>query len=170
MRRAKRECKNEVAAAKTETKTSPFCVLCVRHSSSQDDPMTENEIAKIIVDEAFHIHTNLGPGLLETVHGVVLAHEQRKHGLTVEREVPTSIIYDELKFDVGFRADVIVENRVIIELKSVETLMPVHSKQLLTQLRLSNRQLGLLINFGELHLKNGIKRVVNGLPDEPTTI
>ncbi len=90
----------------------------------------------------------------------------RKQGLTVKRQVPIPIVYDELTFDEGFRADLLVQDKVIVELKSVEQLIPVHSKQVLTQLRLSNRRLGLLINFGEVHLKNGIERIVNGLPEE----
>jgi GxxExxY protein len=127
--------------------------------------MKENEVAKVIVDAALSVHTGIGPGIFETVYEVVLAHELRKRGLQVERQVPIPIIYDDLKFDEGFRADLIVEDIVIVELKSLEALLPVHSKQVLTQLRLSNRRLGLLLNFGEALLKNGIKRIVNGLPD-----
>ena len=128
-------------------------------------PLTENQISKVILDSAFKVHTRLGPGLLESVYEVTLAHELRKAGLQVARQVAIPIRYDELTFDEGFRADLLVENKVIVELKSVEQLLKVHSKQLLTQLRLSDRKLGLLINFGEVHLKNGIERVVNGLPD-----
>ena len=95
-----------------------------------------------------------------------MAYELRKRGLKVERQVPIPIVYDDLKFDEGFRADLMVEDIVIVELKSVEALLPVHGKQVLTQLRLSHRRLGLLINFGEAYLKNGIKRIVNGLPDD----
>ncbi len=124
--------------------------------------MTENDAAKQIVDAAFAVHTALGPGLLESVYEVVLAHELRKRGLSVERQKPIGIKYDGLVFDEGFRADLVVETLVIAELKSVETLAAVHSKQLLTQLRLTGLKLGLLINFGEAHLKNGIKRVING--------
>ena len=127
---------------------------------------TENQLSKIILDAAFRVHTKTGPGLLETVYEVVLAHELRKQGLEVQRQVPIRIRYDELVLDEGFRADLLVEDKVIVELKSVEKLIPVHSKQVLTQLRLSDRRLGLLINFGELHLKNGIERIVNGLPEE----
>ncbi len=112
------------------------------------------------------VHRGIGPGVYEIVYEVVLAHELRKRGLRVERQVPIPIIYDDLKFDEGFRADLIVEDVVIVELKSIEALLPAHSKQLLTQLRLSNRRLGLLMNFGEALLKNGIKRIVNGLPDD----
>jgi GxxExxY protein len=128
-------------------------------------PLIENQISKIILDAAFKVHTRTGPGLLESVYEVTLAHELRKAGLQVARQVAIPIRYDELSFDEGFRADLLVENRVIVELKSVEQLLKVHSKQLLTQLRLSDRKLGLLINFGEIHLKNGIERVVNGLPE-----
>lgn len=124
--------------------------------------MHENEIATIVLDASFKIHTQLGPGLLESVYEVVLAHELRKAGLQVERQVSIPIIYDGLKFDEGFRADLLAGDKVIVELKSVESLNPVHAKQVLTQIRLSGKKLGLLINFGEVSLKNGIKRLVNG--------
>ena len=132
--------------------------------------MSENEIARVVIDEAFRVHTRLGPGLLEAVYEVVLAYELRKYGLMVERQVPIPIFYDEIKFDEGFRADLMVGSLVIVELKSVEALNPVHGKQLLTQLRLSGRKLGLLINFGQLHLKDGIRRVANGLAEAPAGI
>jgi len=125
--------------------------------------MTENEIATQIVDAAFKIHTTLGPGLLETVYEVVLAHELQKRGLRVERQVPIPIVWETIKFNEGFRADLIVEGKVIVELKSIETVAPVHKKQVLTHLRLMNLKLGLLINFGEELIKNGISRIVNGL-------
>jgi GxxExxY protein len=131
-----------------------------------DAKVRENEIAKQILDAAFKIHTALGPGLLESVYEVILAHELRKDGLAVERQTPISITYDGLRFDEGFRADLLVENLVIVELKSIQALNSVHAKQVLTQLRLTNHKLGLLINFGEEHLKNGIKRIANGLRDE----
>ena len=128
--------------------------------------MNENELSKIILDACFKIHTRLGPGLLETVYEVVLAHELRKAGVAVERQVAIPIRYDELVFEEGFRADLVVDGIVIVELKSVESLARVHSKQVLTQLRLSEKRLGLLVNFGEVHLKNGIERIVNGLPED----
>ena len=127
--------------------------------------MTENEIAKQIMDAAFYIHRVLGPGLLETVYEVVLAKKLNEAGLVVERQVPVPIRFEEIAFDEGFRADLIVEKKVIVELKSVERIQPVHSKQLLTYLRLTGLHLGLLINFGEHLLKNGFKRVVNGLEE-----
>lgn len=127
---------------------------------------TENEISKIILDSAFRVHTRTGPGLLETVYEVILAHELRKQGLEVRRQVPIPIHYDELAFDEGFRADLVVDDLVIVELKSVEQLNAVHAKQVLTQLRLSGKRLGLLINFGEARLQRGIERVVNGLKEE----
>jgi len=127
--------------------------------------LSENELSKAILDAAFKVHTRTGPGLFESVYEIILAHELHKAGLRVERQVPIPIRYDELTFDEGFRADLMVEDKVIVELKSVEQLVKVHSKQVLTQLRLSGRKLGLLINFGEVHLKNGIERIVNGLPE-----
>jgi len=124
--------------------------------------MTENEIAKLVLDAAFAVHTKLGLGLLESVYEVILAYELKKRGLTAERQKSMPILYDNIRFDEAFRSDVVVNGKVIAELKSVEALLPVHAKQLLTQLRLSGLKLGLLINFGEAHLKNGIKRVING--------
>jgi GxxExxY protein len=128
--------------------------------------VTENEIARQILDAAFLVHSKLGPGLLESVYEVVMAYELKKRGLTAERQKPMPILYDNIRFDEAFRSDLVVNGKVIAELKSVETLVRVHAKQLLTQLRLSGLKLGLLINFGEAHLKDGIKRVINGRLDE----
>ena len=128
--------------------------------------MTENEIAKVIVDAAYQIHVRLGPGLLESVYETILAYELKKRGLNVVRQVPVPVVYDDLEFEEGFRADLIVEERVIIELKSVEHIQPVHRKQLLTYLRLTDRRLGLLVNFGEALIKDGISRIANGLKDD----
>lgn len=127
--------------------------------------LSENEIAREIVDAAFHIHKTLGPGLLETVYEVVLARELEKRGLSVVRQQAVPICFGDLKFDEGFRADLIVADKVIIELKSVEQTAPVHKKQLLTYLRLADKQLGLLINFGSAVIKDGISRIVNGLDE-----
>ena len=127
--------------------------------------MTENEIAKQIMDAAFLTHRTLGPGLLETVYEIILAKKLSKMGLAVDRQVPVPIRFEGVTFDEGFRADLIVEKKVIVELKSVERVQPVHSKQVLTYLRLTDMRLGLLINFGESLLKNGFKRVVNGLEE-----
>jgi GxxExxY protein len=128
--------------------------------------MTENEIAKQILDAAFVVHTKLGPGLLESVYEVILAHELRKKGLTVERQRPMPITYDGVRFDEAFRTDLLVNSQVVVELKSVEALTGLHAKQVLTQLRLSSLKLGLLLNFGEAHFKNGIKRIINGKLDD----
>jgi GxxExxY protein len=125
--------------------------------------MHENEISKIIVDTAFKIHTQLGPGLLESVYEEILHHELINLGLHVQRQKGIPVVWNNLKMEMGFRADLIVENKVIIEIKSVEILAPVHPKQLLTYLRLTNMKLGLLINFNEPIIKNGIKRIVNNL-------
>ncbi len=125
--------------------------------------MTENQIATIIVACAFQIHVKLGPGLLESVYEAVLCYELTKQGLRVERQVLIPVMWDGAIIGDGFRADLIVENKIIIELKSVEKSNPLHNKQLLTYLRLTNKHLGLLINFGRGRIKDGIERVVNGL-------
>ena len=125
----------------------------------------ENNVAREIVDATYKIHTTLGPGLLESVYEVVLAHELMCRGLRVASQVPIAVRYDNIVFDVGFRADLVVDELVIVELKSVEQVLPVHKKQVLTYIRLANKRLGLLINFGANRIKNGISRVVNGLPD-----
>src|ERR1041384_3073589 len=123
--------------------------------------MTENAIVKEIVDAAFHIHTTLGPGLLESVYDAVLAYELARRGLRTIRQQPIPVIYENVRIDAGFRADLIGEdNEVIVEIKSVEILAPVHRKQLLTYLRLADKRLGLLINFHVALIKDGITRVV----------
>ncbi len=127
--------------------------------------MKENSIAKQIVDAAFQVHQKLGPGLLETVYEMVLGYELEKRGYSIQRQKAIPIKYDKLVFEEGFRADIIVEDTVIIELKSVESIQPVHKKQLLTYLRLTDKKLGLLINFGSALIKDGIFRIVNGLPE-----
>ena len=127
--------------------------------------MDENPISQQIVDAAYQIHKTLGPGLLESVYEVVLAYELRKRGLKVERQLPVPVVYDGICFEEGYRLDLLVEEKVIVEVKSIETLTPVHKKQLLTYLRLLDKRLGLLINFNEELIRNGISRVVNGLED-----
>ena len=127
--------------------------------------MNENKLGTIIVDCAYQVHSRLGPGLLESVYEVTLAYELTKRGLHCERQVAIPIVYDNLQFDEGFRADIVVEDLVIIELKSVEQIQPVHKKQLLTYLRLADKRLGYLINFGAELIKDGTSRVVNGAED-----
>jgi len=127
--------------------------------------MTENQIGKIVVNAAIAIHKALGSGLYKIVYEVALTHELKKHGLNVERQVPVSIEYDGIKFDEGFRADIIIENKVILELKSVESVAKAHKKQVLTYLRLTECKLGYLLNFGEDLMKDGITRIVNGLEE-----
>ena len=122
--------------------------------------MDENPISKEIVDAAFKIHQALGPGLLESVYEVTLAYELRKRGLSVERQSPVQLKYEELVFEEGYRLDLIVEDKVIVEVKSIEEILPIHKKQLLTYLRLSNIRLGLLINFNVAYLPHGIRRVI----------
>ena len=127
--------------------------------------MTENEIGTIVVESAIAVHRELGPGLLETVYEVVLAREVRDRGLTVQRQVPVPIQDKDIRFDEGFRADIIVANKVILELKSVERVTAAHKKQVQTYLRLTGCKLGYLLNFGEALMKAGITRCVNGLEE-----
>ncbi|MHC4872490.1 MAG: GxxExxY protein [Planctomycetota bacterium] len=124
--------------------------------------MNENDIGKVIVDSAVKIHKNLGPGLLESVYEVVLTHELEKNSLNIERQVSIPIKYEGLEFEQAFRADIIVEDKVIIELKSVEEINKSHKKQLLTYLKLSDKRPGFLLNFSEALMKDGIFRIING--------
>jgi GxxExxY protein len=128
--------------------------------------LKENEVATAIVDAAYRIHRKLGPGLLESVYQAVMEYELRKIGLRVQAHEPVAVVWEEVRIDKGFEADLIVEGVIVVELKSVEQLARVHKKQLLTYLRLTNCRLGLLINFGEELIGDGITRVVNGLPSE----
>lgn len=127
--------------------------------------MRENEIGKIVVDAAIAVHRSLGPGLLESVYEIILAHELQHRGLVVRRQVPVAIEYAGVKFDEGFRADIVVEDTVILELKSVEHTTAAHRKQIQTYLRLTGCKLGFLLNFGEALMKDGITRAVNGLEE-----
>ncbi len=134
-----------------------------RRRDAKNNIMTENEISKIIVNSCYQIHTSLGPGLLESVYEEILYSELIDQGLTVERQKAIPVIWKENKMNLGFRADLIVDNKVIIELKSVEQIAPVHPKQLLTYLKITGLKLGLLINFNEALIKKGITRIVNKL-------
>ncbi|MFO7957291.1 MAG: GxxExxY protein [Candidatus Brocadiia bacterium] len=124
--------------------------------------MNENEIGAIVVDRAVRLHKRLGPGLLETVYEVLLTHQLRDAGLQVTRQVPIPIEFGGVQFDEGFRADIVADEKVIIELKSVESVSPAHKKQVLTYLKLTGMKLGFLLNFGEALMKDGICRVING--------
>jgi len=125
--------------------------------------MTENEISKIIVDLSFKIHTELGPGLFESVYEEILYYELTEEGFNVKRQLALPVLWNEIKMDAGFRVDLIVEDKVLIEIKSVENLAPVHFKQVITYLKISKIKLGLLINFNENLIKDGIRRIVNNL-------
>lgn len=127
--------------------------------------MMENEIAREVVDAAYKVHTTLGPGLLESVYEAVLAYELEQRGLRVQRQAPIAVRYESLLFDLGFKADMLVNDLVIVELKSVEQVARVHKKQVLTYIRLADRRLGLLINFDSNLIKDGITRLVNDLPE-----
>ena len=124
---------------------------------------TENEIAKIVVDNCFRIHTQYGPGLFEVVYEEIFCYELSKTGLLFNRQQPIPLIHEEIKMEAGFRSDVIIENKVVVELKSIEALAPVHYKQVQTYLKLTNCKLGLLINFNVNLIKDGIHRIVNKL-------
>lgn len=125
--------------------------------------MTENEISSIVVDVCYRIHVKLGPGLLESVYEAILYHELVKRGLNVERQKPLPVIWDGIALDIGFRADLIAENKVLLEIKSVEQIIEIHGKQVLTYLKITKMKLGLLINFNVPIIKLGIKRVVSNL-------
>lgn len=127
--------------------------------------MDENEIGREVVDAAVKIHMALGPGLLESVYEIVLAKELERRGLSVKRQVVVPIEFEGLHFDEGFRADIIVNDKVILELKSTEQISKLHGKQLNTYLKLTKRKLGYLLNFGANLMKDGIRRIVNGLPE-----
>jgi GxxExxY protein len=131
--------------------------------SEKQENMTENEISKIIVNSCFQIHNELGPGLFESVYEEILFHELTQQGLKVSKQQAIPVIWKDIKMEQGFRADLIVENKVLIEIKSVESIAPVHQKQVLTYLKLTGLKLGLLINFNEALIKNGITRIVNNL-------
>jgi GxxExxY protein len=125
----------------------------------------ENDISAIVLDAAIQVHRALGPGLLESVYEVALAHVLRQRGLAVARQAPIPITFEGITFDEGFRADLVVENLVLVELKSLERVAPVHRKVVLTYLRLSKLRLGLLINFGQPTLKEGYERIANELQE-----
>jgi len=125
----------------------------------------ENDITAAIVDGAVRVHQELGPGLLESVYEEILAYELTERGLRVARQVPVPVVYRSLRFEIGFRADLLVESLVVVELKSVAEISPAHRKQIQTYVRLMNLRVGLLLNFGAALMKNGIVRAVNKLPE-----
>ena len=125
--------------------------------------MNENELSRIVFNDALKVHRNLGPGLLESSYEECLFYELQKSGLLIERQKPLPLIYEDIKLDIGYRVDLLIERKLIIELKSVETLNDIHFAQLVTYLKLSNCKLGLLINFNFTLIKNGIKRIANNL-------
>ena len=134
----------------------------IRDESYKENSMNENQIGSIILDCAFNLHRKLGPGLLESVYETVLAKLLESRGLSVKRQVSIPIVFDGLHFDEGFRADIIVHDRIILELKCIENVNNSHKKQLLTYLKLTNLKLGYLLNFNEAVMKNGIIRIING--------
>ena len=127
--------------------------------------MGEELLARQVVDAAIRVHTKLGPGLLESAYETCMAHELSKRNLRVRRQVPMPISYDNIDFDVGYRLDLLVNDLVVVELKAVEKLSPIHGAQLLSYLRLGGYHLGMLLNFNTVHMRDGIKRVINGYRD-----
>jgi GxxExxY protein len=125
--------------------------------------ITENELSKIVFNCALKVHQNLGPGLLESAYEECLFYELMKTGLDIQKQKALPLVYEDIKLDIGYRIDIIIENKLILEIKSVEALNDIHFAQLLTYLKLTNCKLGMLINFNVLLIKNGIKRVVNNL-------
>jgi len=124
--------------------------------------MTENEISKIVFDCALKVHQHIGPRLLESAYGECLFYELNKTGLRIEKQKPLPLIYEDVRLDVGYRIDIMIENKFVIEIKSVEALNDIHMAQILTYLKLSDCKLGFLMNFNVVLIKNGIKRVING--------
>ena len=123
--------------------------------------MEYSELTEKIIGTAMKVHSAIGPGVLESVYGTCMAHELKKPGLGVSREVILPVVYDGLRLDSGFRIDLLVEDLVVVELKCVDTLFPIHKAQLLTYLRLSNKPIGLLLNFKVVHMRDGIQRILN---------
>lgn len=124
--------------------------------------MNEEEIIKIILDEAFYIHKTIGPGMLESVYQTCLAHRLRQRGLYVETEKPVPVVFEEIRMECGYRADIVVEKKIVIDTKNIEAIADIHIAQILTYLRFLNLRHGLILNFKTVLLKNGIKRVLNG--------
>nr|WP_237390926.1 GxxExxY protein [Chryseobacterium sp. KMC2] len=124
--------------------------------------ISENDISRIVYEAGYLVHKTLGPGLLESAYEECMFYELNKYNLLVEKQKPMPLIYDEVKLDVGYRLDFLIEKKFVLEIKSVETLNDVHLAQILTYLRLSNCKLGMLINFNTLQFKNGVRRVING--------
>lgn len=124
--------------------------------------VSENEISKIVYEAGYLVHKALGPGLLESAYEECLFYELNKHDILVEKQKSMPLVYNEIKLDVGYRLDFLIEEKFVIEIKSVESLNDIHMAQILTYLRLSHCKLGMLINFNTLQFKNGVKRVING--------
>jgi GxxExxY protein len=143
--------------------SASFALLFVELNTNAKKEMTENQISEIIIREAIHIHKKLGPGLLESVYERCLFYRLTQLELKVSCQYPIPVVFEEVKLDCGYRADIIVEDKVIIEIKSVEGLSDIHRSQALTYLRLTGIKLGLLINFNVVYLKDGLKRIVNNL-------
>jgi GxxExxY protein len=140
-----------------------FVAIVASLREKQNMEKRENELAKIVLDVCFRIHRLYGPGLFESVYEEIFCYEFEKEGIMFERQKAIPLIHEQIKLEAGFRADVIIENKLLVEFKSIEQLAEVHYKQVQTYLKLTNIKLGLLINFNTVYLKDGIHRIANGL-------
>ncbi len=127
--------------------------------------ISENDISRIVYESGYLVHKTLGPGLLESAYEECLFYELSQTGLFLEKQKPMPLIYNEVKLDIGYRIDILIERKFVVEIKAIEALNDIHLAQILTYLRLSNCKLGMLINFNVLQFKNGVKRVINGTLD-----
>lgn len=146
-------------------KNTESCVPIVNlaNLAIQNSSMPENEISKIVVEEAIYIHKSIGPGMLESAYVHCLAYRLVRRGLNVRTQVAVPLIFEEVKLECGYRADIVIENKVVIEVKSIEVIAPIHLAQTLTYLRFLNLKLGMVLNFSSILMKDGIRRVVNNL-------
>lgn len=145
------------------TESVAFLIVNLANLAIQNSSMPENEISKIVVEEAIYIHKSIGPGMLESAYVHCLAYRLVRRGLNVRTQVAVPLIFEEVKLECGYRADIVIENKVVIEVKSIEVIAPIHLAQTLTYLRFLNLKLGMVLNFNSILMKDGIRRVVNNL-------
>jgi len=137
--------------------------FAAKDAKDAKENMNEEEIGRLVIDASMKVHTALGAGLLETIYETCLAHELEKQGAVVRKQVALPLVYDELRLDNAFRIDLLVDDKVVVEIKAIDNLLPVHTAQLLSYLKLGKYKLGFLLNFNVVHMKDGIKRMVNRL-------
>ena len=161
--------RNREVRKNCEEKTSFYCCFSLPLEQARHNLwikmmiMSENEISAIVLNEAIHIHRSIGPGMLESAYQHCLQHRLIKNGLQVRNEVPVPLVFEDVKLECGYRADLIIDNKVVVEVKSIDAIAPIHLAQTLTYLRLLNLKLGIVLNFNSILMKDGIKRIVNNL-------